>query len=85
MHGHSIAAASSSGGAVDSSHWQDAGVDDADSSSSSFPEPLHVLCERVVAQQMVEPRTAPAILEYADVAGEWRYLLFSTACQLCMV
>jgi hypothetical protein len=54
LHGANDGSSSSSGG----------------SGSSSFPEPLHVLCERVVAQQMVEPRTALAILEYADVAGE---------------
>jgi hypothetical protein len=33
-------------------------------------EALHVICERAVALQLVEPRTAPALLEYADVAGE---------------
>jgi hypothetical protein len=73
MHGQATASSSSSSSFTHgTSNWADAGSQGADhssSSSSSFLEPLHVLCERVVAQQMVEPRTAPAILEYADVAG----------------
>jgi hypothetical protein len=68
------ATASSTSFTSASRSWDLAVAHGADSSSGSsnsscFPEPLHVLCERVVAQQMVEPRTAPAILEYADVAG----------------
>jgi hypothetical protein len=33
------------------------------------PESLHSICQRVVALQLVEPRTAPTLLEYADVAS----------------
>jgi hypothetical protein len=33
------------------------------------PEYLHSICQRVVALQLVEPRTAPILLEYADVAS----------------
>jgi hypothetical protein len=68
------ATASSTSFTSASRSWDLAVAHGADSSSGSsnsscVPEPLHVLCERVVAQRMVEPRTAPAILEYADVAG----------------
>jgi hypothetical protein len=60
-----------------SDHSGLAGTDDAGHDSSSRrsggqdlgPESLHSICQRVVALQLVEPRTAPTLLEYADVAS----------------
>lgn len=60
-----------------SDHRGLAGTDDAGHDSSSRrsggqdlgPESLHSICQRVVALQLVEPRTAPTLLEYADVAS----------------
>ncbi|GIL45680.1 hypothetical protein Vafri_2878 [Volvox africanus] len=55
------------GAAMRRGRGSDAGLD---GSTAGGPVPsLQVLCQRVVAAELVDPRTALPILEYADVAG----------------
>jgi len=53
--------------------------------SNLGPPALQAICEAAVAQQLVDPRTALQVLEYADVAGAQQlraYCLAVAACNL---